>query len=156
ERFGDFLNDRPYNPFDLNDPSVIQQEVEYDPETGNYIITEKIGDEYYRDPTYMTFNEYMQWRANQQESEYFEQLAGYSDGNTTESGLVDPIAKFDINKNLIDRLFGGSTVDIRPQGSIGLTFGVDFQKVENPSLTLRQQRQGGFNFDMDIRMNVTG
>src|SRR5690606_25684368 len=51
---------------------------------------------------------------------------------------------------------GGSTVDIRPQGSIGLTFGVDFQKVENPSLTLRQQRQGGFNFDMDIRMNVTG
>ncbi len=156
DRYGDFINDQNYNPFDLNDPSVIEKNVEYDPETGYYIITEKIGDDYYRNPTYMTFGEYMEWSANQQESEYFEQLAGFSDGSGSESGLVDPIAKFDIKSSLIDRLFGGNTVDIRPQGQIGLTFGVDFQKVENPTLTLRQQRQGGFDFDMDIQMNVTG
>ena len=156
DRYGDFINDQSYNPFDLNDPSSIEKNVEYDPETGYYIITEKIGEDNYRNPTYMTFSEYMEWNAQQQESEYFEQLAGFSDGTDSESGLVDPIAKFDIKSSLVDRLFGGSTVDIRPQGEIGLTFGVDYQKVENPTLTLRQQRQGGFDFDMDIQMNVTG
>ncbi len=155
ERYGDFMNESSNNPFDLNDPSAIEQNVEYDAESGYYIITETIGDDYYRPPTYMTFEEYMEWNAQQQEQAYFEQVAGYSDeeGGT---GLRDPIEAFDIKRNLLDRLFGGSNVDIRPQGEIGLTFGVDFQKVENPTLTLRQQRQGGFDFDMNIRMNVTG
>ena len=155
DRFGDFINDQNNNPFDLDDPSVIEQNVEYDPETGYYIITETIGDDNYRPPTYMTFEEYMDWNAQQQEQEYFEQLAGYGDDGGG-SGRRDPIEQFDIKRNLLDRLFGGSKVDIRPQGEIGLTFGLDFQKVENPTLTLRQQRQGGFDFDMNIQMNVTG
>ncbi len=156
DRTGDFINNPNSNPFDLQDPGIIEKNVEYDPTTGNYIITEKIGDEYYRPPTYMTFDEYFEWQAQQQEEAYFQELAGFSDGKSKGSGLKDPIQDIDIKKSLVDRLFGGSTVDIRPQGQIGLTFGVDFQKVENPSLTLRQQRQGGFDFDMDIRLNVTG
>ena len=47
-------------------------------------------------------------------------------------------------------------MEIRPQGNIDLTFGVDYQNVENPALTLRQQRNGGFDFDMAIQMNVEG
>ena len=156
DREGDFINNPNTNPFDLNDPGVIEQNVEYDPTTGNYIITETIDGDYFRPPTYMTFEEYFQWQAEQQENAYFDELAGYSDGSSSSSGLKDPIEGLDISKSLVDRLFGGSTVDIKPQGQIGLTFGVDFQKVENPSLTLRQQRQGGFDFDMDIRLNVTG
>ncbi len=155
-RTGDFINNPNSNPFDLNDPAVIEQNVEYDPVSGNYIITETIGGEFYRPPTYMTFEEYYEYQAEQQEQQYFEELGGFSDGSSSRSGLKDPIDGIDIKKNLIDRLFGGSAVDIKPQGQIGLTFGVDFQKVENPSLTLRQQRQGGFDFDMDIRLNVTG
>ncbi len=156
EREGDFINNPNTNPFDLNDPSIIEQNVEYDPVSGNYIITEMIGDDHYRPPTYMTFEEYFEWQAEQQEQSYFDELGGYSDGSSSRSGLKDPIDGIDIQKNLVDRLFGGSGVEIKPQGQIGLTFGVDFQKVENPSLTLRQQRQGGFDFDMDIRLNVTG
>ena len=37
-----------------------------------------------------------------------------------------------------------------------MTFGVDLQNVENPILTTRQQRQGGFDFDMNIQLNVAG
>ncbi|MFT5764392.1 MAG: cell surface protein SprA, partial [Saprospiraceae bacterium] len=156
DRYGDFLNDPNANPFDLNDPGIIEQNVEYDPTTGNYIITETIDGDYFRPPTYMTFEEYFQYQSDQQERAYFDELAGYSEASSTDSGLKDPISDIDVSKNLVDRLFGGSTVDIKPQGQIGLTFGLDFQKVENPSLTLRQQRQGGFDFDMDIRLNVTG
>ncbi|MFK7935591.1 MAG: cell surface protein SprA, partial [Saprospiraceae bacterium] len=155
-RYGDFINDEQSNPFDLQDPATITQDVEYDPITNQYIITEKIGEEYYRMPTYMSFREYLDYRAKKQEQDYFNQLSGVSGGDRSGSGKIDPIAKVDVDNTLIDRLFGGTEVDIQPQGSIDLTFGVDLQKVENPTLTERQRRNGGFDFDMAIQMNVEG
>jgi len=156
DRNGDFVTDPNPNLIDLKDPSIIEQTVEYDPATGMYIITEKIGDDYFRMPTYMTFNEYMDWRAEQEQRDYFRQLGGLSSRNTSVNGKVDPLAKMDLENDLINRLFGGTEVDIRPQGNIDLTFGVDFQNIENPILTQRQQRQGGFDFDMNIQLNVQG
>ncbi|MCC7506838.1 MAG: cell surface protein SprA, partial [Saprospiraceae bacterium] len=155
ERYDDFINGSGQNPVDLNDPKAIQQEVEYDPETNMYIITEKIGDEFYRAPTYMTFDDYLKWREEQQQREYFDRLQGVSSSGKS-VGLDDPIAKFDVKTSLIDRLFGGTNVDIRPQGNINLTFGYNYQKIQNPILTLRQQRNGNFDFDMDINMSATG
>lgn len=157
ERQGDFLNDQNVNLIDLNDPKAIEKQVEYDPETGMYIITEKIGDDYYRAPTYMTFSEYLAWRDKKQQQEYFDRLQGVaSAGDRNRSGLEDPIAGFDIKTSLIDRLFGGTEVDIRPQGNINLTFGYEYQKIQNPILTLRQQTTGNFDFDMDINMSASG
>ncbi|MCB0573966.1 MAG: cell surface protein SprA, partial [Saprospiraceae bacterium] len=120
-------------------------------------ITEKIGDEFYRAPTYMTFEEYLNWRDRKQQEEYFDRLQGVTlSGDRSSSGIEDPIAKFDVKTSLIDRLFGGTNVDIRPQGNINLTFGFDYQKIQNPILTLRQQRTGNFDFDMDINMSASG
>ena len=157
ERYDDFLNNSSPNVIDLKDPKVIEQQVEYDPETNMYIITEKIGDDFFRAPTYMTFAEYTKWRDRKQQEEYFDRLQGVtSTGDKSSSGIVDPIAKFNIKNSLIDRLFGGTTVDIRPQGNINLTFGYQYQRRQNPILTLRQQGQGNFDFDMDINMSATG
>lgn len=154
DRQGDFINEANQNPFDLKDPKIVEQNVDFDPETGQYIITEKIGDDYFRPPTYMTFDEYLAWRKKQEEDAYFDQLAGVNRGSGVSS--LDPLAKFDVKSSLIDRLFGGTTVDIRPQGGIDLTFGVDHQRLDNPILTERQRRQTVFDFDMNIQMNVTG
>ena len=57
---------------------------------------------------------------------------------------------------MIERLFGGTDVSIKPQGNIDLTFGVEFNNTLNPTLPQRAQRQGGFDFDMAIQMNVDG
>lgn len=157
ERFDDFLNSGNPNLIDLKDPKAIEQQVDYDPETNMYIVTEKIGDEFYRAPTYMTFEEYVEWRDRKQQQEYFDRLQGVaSTGDRSRSGITDPIAKFDVKTSLVDRLFGGTEVDIRPQGNINLTFGFDYQKIQNPILTLRQQRTGNFDFDMDINMSASG
>ncbi|HHM20726.1 MAG TPA: hypothetical protein ENJ20_01775, partial [Bacteroidetes bacterium] len=155
DRTGNFLHDTSQNPFDLHDPAVVEQTVEYDPETGNYIITEKIGNDYFRPPTYMTFDEYLEYRARQQEQNYFQLLSGAS-GERGSTGRLDPLAKVDIGDQMIERLFGGTEVDIRPQGNIDLTFGVEFNNTLNPTLPERAQRQGGFDFDMAIQMNVDG
>ncbi|MEM6724799.1 MAG: hypothetical protein AAF598_12220, partial [Bacteroidota bacterium] len=153
DRDGDFVNDPTENPFDLNDPPAIEQEVTYDPETGLYIVTERIGDGFFRPPTYLTFEEYVNWRSEQQKKNFFKQLQ--SQGDVGPSGK-DPIDRYEavIKPSLVNRLFGDNTIDIRPNGNIDITFGADFQKVENPILTERQRSQGGFDFDMAIQMNV--
>jgi len=155
-RFGDFIYDPTSNPFDLEDPKIVEKNVEYDPQTGLYLITEKIGDEYYRAPSYMTFREYMEWRAAQQETNYFRQLAGVQSEFKSVSGQLDPMASIDVNTDVADRLFGGSEITIKPQGNIDVTFGYDYQKVENPVLTLRNQVNQNFDFDMSIQMSVNG
>lgn len=155
DRPGDFISNPNSNPFDLKDPAAVEQNVEYDPISGQYIITERIGDDYFRPPTYMTFDEFMEYQARQQERQYFDELIGVGGGESS-TGRRDPVAKVDVKNKLIDRIFGGSEVDINPQGNIDLTFGVQFNNVQNPSYTRRQQRQGGFDFDMGIQMNVDG
>lgn len=155
DRDGDFINNPINNPFDLSDPSVIEKEVEYDPENDQYMINERIGSDFFRMPTSMSFEEYVNYRAEEQQREYFRQLSGVS-GSTSSSGLRDPIDDVDVKKSLVDRLFGGTEVEIKPQGNIDLTFGFDYQKVANPVLPQRQQNNGGFDFDMDIQMAVTG
>jgi len=156
DRSGDYITDPNNNPFDLQDPPIIEQNVEFDPETGQYIISETMGDIYFRPPIYMTFEEYLEYQQEQQENNYFRELSGIHTGERGVSGRIDPMATVDLKNQLIERLFGGTDVDIRPQGSIDLTFGVDYQKQQNPGITLRQQRQGGFDFDMQIQMNVEG
>jgi cell surface protein SprA len=154
ERFENFIDRRNRNPFDLKDPGAIEKSVEFDPETGQYIISEKVGDTYFRPPTYMTFEEYLTYRRDQDERDYFQQLSAQA---SNKGSSLNPLEELDLENILLDRLFGGTEVDIRPQGNIDLTFGLDYQRLENPILTERQQRQGPlFDFDMAIQMNVTG
>ncbi len=151
---GNFVDDPNNNPFDLQDPALVEKNIEYDPDSNQYIITERIGDQYYRMPSYMTFDEYLQWSAQKEQDDYWKLLAGVSSADRSAGGKVDPVSVVDISKDLIDRLFGGSDVDIRPQGNVDMTFGADFYRQDNPTLLERQRRRGGFNFNMDIQVNV--
>ena len=95
DRGGDYLRDSVTNPFNLRDPNVIEKSVEYDPATNKYYITEKVGSEYYRTPTVLTFDEYMRWKGKQQERDYFERLAGLNKKRNGE--LIDPLSKIDFS-----------------------------------------------------------
>ena len=156
DRYGNWVEDPNDNPFDLLDPEEVIQEVEYDPVTNRYILTERIGNDYFRPPTTMTFEEYLEWKARKEEAEYFKKLAGAADGERGASGNLDPVAEVDVSDDIIDRLFGGTNVDIRPQGNVDLTFGFDYYRQDNPIIPTHQQRRGGFDFDMDIQVDVNG
>ena len=161
DRKGDFIFDKKYNPFDIT-PSNVQQNVEYDPATGKYVILEKIGEEYYRSPTYMTFEEYLNWKSKQQERAYFDKLSGVSSPEKKSNGRfdnLDPMAKIDLGGSMFNRLFGGQEVNIKPTGSVDLSLGfIDYQRRDDPNLPQRQQRQiyipGDFN--MRPRLSVDG
>lgn len=157
DRYGDFVTDETYNPFDIH-PSNVEQKVEYDPTSNSYIVYEKIGDEYFRMPVELSFQEYLEWKSRKQQRDYFDKLAGFKDEYSKDgSGYIDPLSKINLEKNLADRLFGGNEITIEPQGNIDLTFGFDYREDKNPNIDLNRQRQGPFmDFDMNIQMNVEG
>ena len=154
ENIGKYLT-RPNlpNPFDLKDPPLLQDEVEYNPETNTYNFINRLGDDYAPYARTMTFSEFLEFRKQQQEQEYLERISGISPGGGLD---LDPMERIDVSQNLADRLFGGSEINIQPRGSIDITLGYEYQNVENPILLERQQRYGGLDFDMPIRLDVEG
>ncbi|MBA2422012.1 MAG: cell surface protein SprA [Chitinophagales bacterium] len=152
DRFTDFLTTPNENSFDLQDPSIIDKTVEYDPETKQYIISENIGSQFYRDPTYMSFEDFLNYQYKNSEEQYWQDRSNAA-GILSQKGVIPEV---NVNNRIFDRIFGGSAVDIRPQGNIDLTFGGNYQNILNPILTKRQRHQGGFEFDMNIQMNVIG
>ncbi|MBC8048001.1 MAG: cell surface protein SprA [Fimbriimonadaceae bacterium] len=150
EHASDYFNPSE-NPFDIF-PSVVDDTLIYDPETGEYMYMEKIGDEYYKNPQYISFEDYLDAELEKSLEDYWVERSSGADL----LGGQGTIPSLYTGSELLDRLFGGSTVDIRPQGNIELTFGGSFQNIQNPILTEDQRKQGGFDFNMDINANVLG
>ena len=160
ERYGDFLNNKK-SPFDLKDPSIIQKSVEYDVKSGQYIISEKIGDDYYRMPTYMTFSEYLKYRETEQQQKQFQKFNGL--GSKDKSDFVgrkfdDPLKKLQelIEKNIVDRLFGGTELSITPQGNIDIPLGFAYTREQNPQIPVFNQRRTVPIFDLNVNVNLQG
>lgn len=137
----------------LNDPDNIKTDVEYNPETGEYYINQKVGEGMdYRPPTYMSFDEFQDYNSSQALRDYWREKAA----NQSESQRKPLIPKLNIKSKLFETIFCGSTVEIRPQGSAELIFGVNVSKIKNPALPEKQQTNTSFNFDQTIQLNVTG
>lgn len=153
-RFGDpFSNQSSRSPLQLNDPSSVELQVEFDSSV-NYSVYERVGGVNFRPVTSMTFQEYDRYNDAQITKDYFRERSAGLDGESAVSGR-SLIPRLYISP-VLDRLFGGSYVDIQPNGFVNLDFGGRFQRVDNPALPLRAQRNGGFNFDQQISLNLVG
>jgi cell surface protein SprA len=152
DRRGDKFTSPQRNSFGLNDPSNIRDSIVYDPKTKQYYIIEKIGDFYYRKPTYLTFEEFMAIQARKQESDYFKKRSNILSGLNRK--MLRP--KMSITDNLFNRIFGNGKVEIRPQGEVNILAGYQGQNIKNPALPERARRNGGFDFDMNANLSVIG
>ncbi|MDP4150673.1 MAG: hypothetical protein Q8943_14800, partial [Bacteroidota bacterium] len=123
DRRGDPISNPNRNPFDLKNPVNLHDSIEYDPVTQQYYILEKIGNQYYRKPTYLTFDELMRMRARQDENEYFRKRADAVDALNKK--LLRP--KLSVTESLFNRIFGNAKPDIRPQGNVDITAGYQGQ-----------------------------
>nr|WP_262901440.1 cell surface protein SprA [Flavihumibacter profundi] len=152
DRRSDPIGEPNRNPFDLKDPSNLKRTVEYDPATRQYFIIEKIGNKYYRTPTYMSFEEYLRFSAKQQEEEYFRKRADVL--SELNRKRIKP--KLNISESFFNRIFGNGKIDIRPQGNVDITAGYQGQNIKNPTLPERARKSGGFDFDMNANLSVLG
>lgn len=154
DRRGDPLSNTSRNPFDLRDTSLIKRDIEYDPKTKQYYIIEKIGNSYYRVPTSMSFEEFWRIRSQQAESDYFKRRAEA----LSKLNLKSPRPHTRVYDRLFDRIFGtsgnGLKVDIKPSGEVNVMAGYQGQNIKNPTLPERARKNGGFDFDMNAKLNV--
>lgn len=138
------------SPLYLKDPPNIKREIVYDPLTGQYNFVSKVGDFTYRTPTPMSQKDYLDYQNRQSNRQYFNERAA---STTTEtSGSIIP--SIYIGGEAFDRIFGGNTIDIRPQGTAEVSFGIVSNKRDDPQLNVRQRRTTNFDFDQKIQMNV--
>lgn len=154
DRYGDpFSNYSTVSPFFLKNPKTLSQGVEMDTSM-NYTISEKIGNVNYRPLSSMTFNEFGQQQNRLMMKDYWQSRSRALDGESAVSSR-NLIPKIYVSP-VLDRIFGGSYVELIPRGFVTLDFGAQFQKIENPAIPIRQQKNGGFEFDQQINLNVTG
>ncbi len=153
-RFGDPISTRTSkSPFILNDPSQIEYELSYD-SIFRYSIFEQLGDTYFRPATTLSFDEYDRLYSQKIISDYWRDQSIGLEGESAVGGRR-LIPKLYVSP-VLDRIFGGSYVDIQPTGFVNLDFGGLFQFLDNPSIPEQQRRNGGFNFNMQISSNVVG
>lgn len=153
ESTGDPLNYPNGGGLGLGNPSNINTNVEYDPTTGNYIITQTMGGLNYRPPTYMDSEEYQKYMFNKQVRNYWDQRV-HADAAANQNNTVIP--KLRVGGEIFDRIFGGNSVDIRPNGSAELIFAYNGTKTQNPALPVKQQKVSTFDFNERIQLNVVG
>lgn len=149
DRRGDLFSKQP-STFDLRLPSNITDSIVFDPATRTYQVFEKIGDRYYRTPTYYTEKEFWDMQARKQENDYFRQRSNTL--SMLNRGRVKP--KLSLYDNLFNRLFGNGKIDIQPQGNVDITAGYQGQNIKNPTLPERARKNGGFDFNMNAQLNV--
>jgi len=155
DRLGDpFSNPPSRSPLYLEDPSNIKTKVEVDSQSRTYTIYEQVGSLDYRPVSTMTFEQYDKYMEKKLQKGYMKAKAEGQDGESPTTGR-SLIPKIYLSP-MFDRIFGGNYIDIRPNGSVMLDFGGQYQKIANPNVPIRQQSFGNFQFDQQINVSVQG
>ena len=121
------------SPIRLKDPANITTETQYDHATGDYTTVKKVGDLEIERPQTLSDGDY---NANQNRSEMREywrkqMMDNYKRDERTQSGLsryLNP--RINVNLKGFDRIFGSNVIDIKPQGNVEVSLGVDISKID--------------------------
>ncbi len=142
----------PKAPLFLDNPSNVKYSVIYDPVKNEYVIYQKVGTFDYRTPVHMTPEEFRKYQFNKEMRDYWQsRVTGQEPGYR--SGLIPQI---EIGGEAFDKIFGSNVINIVPQGSAELIFGINISRTQNPTLPERLQSIPTFDFKEKIQMNVTG
>ena len=139
-------------PLFLDKPSNLKSSVIYDPGKNEYIIYEKIGAFDYRTPVHMSPEEFRKYEYARAMREYWEsRISGVETG--FRSNLIPQI---EVGGEAFDKIFGSNVINIIPQGSAELIFGINISRTENPTLSEKLRTIPTFDFKEKIQLNVTG
>ena len=134
---------------DLQDPKNVHSSFQYDSTTNNYDFSEKLGNEFLRNPTYLTLDQYMDYKGKTDDDAYFQRRL-----DAMMQFVKVPELPQMYKEGLFDRIFGGSSIVVKPQGNVDVTFGGNWQNIQNPTLPQRAQKYGIFDFDMQMNINL--
>jgi len=139
-------------PLFLNNPSNITSSVIYNPEKNEYILYQKVGNFDYRTPVHMNPEEFRKYEYSRAMRDYWQSRVS-GDESGFRSTLIPQI---EVGGAGFDKIFGSNTINIIPQGSAELIFGINISRTQNPTLSEKLRSIPTFDFKEKIQMNVTG
>ncbi|MGA9588589.1 MAG: cell surface protein SprA, partial [Salegentibacter sp.] len=142
----------------LPDPASISSKYEYDPILDRYIYTEKLGDLDISIPVILTPAQYEELVMQEEMHNYFklknDALVGNKKG--AEELQQNLLPDFYVNSGFFETLFGGSEINVVPQGSVEMDLGLLYTKQDNPAFSPRNRSNLSFDFDQRISLSLLG
>lgn len=136
----------------LKEPSNLTKTIEFDPIRKEYVFKDKVGTLDYQTPYSLDQKEYNQFDARNSRRNYWVERRGIDKGQASSSFMP----KINLGGEAFDKIFGSNTINIVPQGSAELIFGINTQRTNNPNISERLRKTTTFDFQEKIQMNVTG
>jgi hypothetical protein len=133
--------------FRLPPPDDYDTELDYDPESGEYQVQPSLGDSAAGPSRSMSLDEYLEEDTEESIDSYWQEKKEAQQLNSRDPGFKPSL---EVPGGFMDRIFGGNQIDIQPQGSAELTFGLNTSKTENPQIPERQRKITTFDFDQQI------
>ena len=137
----------------LQRPSNIETIIEYDAESRQYVIYEKIGDMYYRSPKTMSLDEFIKYDFQKSIDDYWKSRKDVESMENEENSLIPSI---NIESELFNNIFGSNKIEIKPKGFVEVAFGGESSYIDDPNRSERLKRVSNFDFENQINLSVTG
>ncbi|WP_159021885.1 cell surface protein SprA [Formosa sp. L2A11] len=142
----------------IANPSSIVSKYTYDAFTDRYIYTESVGEFNINYPIILTPTEYQELVQAANLRSYYKQKIDAFDGKKegSEAAKKNLLPEFYVNSSFFESIFGGSTIEVIPQGSVEMDLGVLFSKQDNPSFSPENRSNFSFDFDQRISLSLLG
>ncbi len=151
-----YTYDSPQGGLYLKQPATVKKEIVYDPVRNEYVFKEKAGSYEYMPPYSMRQPDFMKYHLGETKKSNWQQQAKSSYRGGTSSGNTSFIPQISLGGENFDRIFGTNVIDIVPQGSAELIFGVNTSRTDNPNLNESARKVTTFDFDTRLQVSVNG
>ncbi|GLB50679.1 T9SS outer membrane translocon Sov/SprA [Neptunitalea lumnitzerae] len=143
---------------ELPDPGSVVGKYTYNPTLNMYIYNQTVGDYNVSYPVVLTPEQYQDLVLQESMRDYFKEKISAVDGKTQdgEEAQKNLLPSFYVNNSFFESIFGGNTITVVPQGSVGINLGIRYQKTDNPSVSPRNRSSLSFDFDQQIRVALQG
>ena len=136
----------------LGSPGNASYEAYYDPTNGTYVVYEKIGERILGRPRVVTAEEFRALQREEQMRTYWRSQRGGADGPAG-GGLLP---KLRVGGQTFDKIFGTNEIEIIPQGSAEVLFGIVHSKTENYTIPEDMRSNTAFDFQAKLAINLVG
>jgi cell surface protein SprA len=149
------LNQKYNSPLFLKTPSVFSNDVQFDPLTGGFLVTPKVGKIKISHPYLIDFDTYNRIRTQSILSKNWQ---SYNEEKNSDNDFLDNFLSPKLNLGIkgMDKIFGSDNISVIPNGNIDLNFGVSYYSIDNPVLPKRSRRNLIPEFTQDIQLGVNG
>ncbi|QZE14124.1 cell surface protein SprA [Halosquirtibacter laminarini] len=133
-------------------PDNMKKEEHYDPNTKRFVIDHKVGEIFYEPSQSFSLYDYVHFDFDRAIQQYWQEKTS----KTNEQRQKSLIPAINIGGEAFSKIFGSSTISIKPQGYVELSFGTKTNFIDNPALSERLRKNTTFNFDEKINLSVKG